>query len=301
MEKGIVYSGKEMFARIAKRWSEYGPPVIIFNKSHSGSRLLAKLIASADVYLGHDLNDSEDAADILRMVRPLVEGHYPHYASLLRDGDVQLEELIDTVFAYHLRDIRPGQRWGWKLCETVYILPILFQIFPDAYYVHLIRDGRDVAFSNHVAPVEPFWRKIFFDTTHINVWNGYRITRKNYRRTPHVFNARHWVNSVTVGRHYGSMIGPRYLELRYEDLVTRPETTARDVFDALGMSYQAETISDFAGSVTLSSMGKYERQSWFKRRQALAVLQPALSAFGYQDPSADARSLFLPWGRRTKN
>jgi hypothetical protein len=43
----------------------FGPPVVVFNKSHSGSRLLAGLIAEAGIFMGAHQNESNDSWDIL--------------------------------------------------------------------------------------------------------------------------------------------------------------------------------------------------------------------------------------------
>ncbi len=274
-------SGVEICARLAETWASYGPPIIVFNKSHSGSRLLARLLLGSGVFLGAELNESEDAADFMRLVRPLVETHYPDYGRLMREGDPRLEALADSVLERHLRGIRPGQRWGWKLCETLYILPVLQRIFPSASYVHLIRDGRDVAFSDHVAPLETFWRKVYFDTDRLETWAGRRLDRRSYRRASHIFNARHWVNSVTVARHYGAMLGERYFEVRYEDLATRPREMVQDITRSLGLEPEPAALEAFVASVYATAVGKHATRSPFKRAQAMKVLQPTLAAFGY--------------------
>jgi len=281
--------GAAMLHDLAGQWSGHGPPIIVFNKSHSGSRALARLLAASGVFIGSDLNESEDAADILRLVEPMVERHYPDYARLMREGDPQLTDLVTSVFSRHLKHCPKGTRWGWKLCETLYIVPLLDRLFPGAIYLHLVRDGRDVAFSDHVAPELPFWRKVYFDTTAIERWQGRRLYHPDYRRAPHVFNARHWVNSVSVARHYGSMLGERYIEVRYEDLVCRPEATARRLLPALGLPADPEVIASFAAAADTSSVGKYRRQPERKQTEALEVLHPTLASFGYADPRAGAR------------
>ena len=273
--------GVATLAGLRKQLESVGPPIIIFNKSHSGSRLLARIILSSGVYLGTDRNESEDAVGIMDMVRPLVERHYPDYRTLMRHGHPELEPLVSTVLARHLRGHAPGQRWGWKLCETLYVLPVLQHIFPTASFVHLLRDGRDVAFSDHVAPQQPFWRKVYFDTAEINSWNGRKLTEKSYRRSPHVFNARHWVNSVTVARHFGSMLGERYLEVRFEDLVLAPRETSLNLLSTLGLTHDEAQIESFAASIDKSAVGKFRKAPRRRRSEAEAVLRPTLEAFGY--------------------
>jgi hypothetical protein len=284
--------------RLAEKWARFGPPIIVFNKSHSGSRLLARLLLDCDVFLGAERNESEDAADLMRLVRHLVESYYPDYATLMREGDPELESLADSVFERHLHGIKPGQRWGWKLCETLYSLPVLQRIFPDATYVHLIRDGRDVAFCDHVAPTEPFWRKVYFDTDQVEVWDGRKLNYGDYVRAPHVFNARHWVNSVTVARHYGAMLGERYFEVRYEDLAARPKETALRLVGDLGLKAEAAVIETFAAGVYTTAVGKYAQQPRAKRAEALRVLQPTLAAFGYALEPEPPRGLARWLGRR---
>lgn len=148
------------------RFAALPAPVVVFNKSHSGSRLLARLMAASGVFMGADRNASEDALPLLKLVQYFVEHYHPDASALwdeTRPVDGALLGFVEGVFADHLRGHDGSQAWGWKLCETVYAMPLIAFLFPGARFVHLIRDGRDVAFSNHVAPVQPFWQKVFAD------------------------------------------------------------------------------------------------------------------------------------------
>lgn len=288
-------SGEAALSELQSRWADRPPPIIVFCKSHSGSRVLARLLLAAGVYLGRDRNESEDAVGLLDLVRPMVERHYPTYGPLMRHGDPDLERLVTTVLERHLTGLARGQRWGWKLCETLYILPILHRLFPTAQFVHLVRDGRDVAFSDHVAPTEAFWRKVYFDTAVVERWGRLRLSPRKYEEFPHLFNARHWVNSVVTARHYGAMIGANYHEVRYEALVAQPLEESGRILSALRLDIEPTALRSFAATIKAGQVGKFRRQPLRKRAEAESVLRPTLEAFGYGIDEAMPRRVVLWW------
>jgi hypothetical protein len=61
-------------------------------------------------------------------VEYLVGRYYPDYSPLWSPDapvDDALADLIREVFASHTEGLPSNARWGWKLCETAYILPVL--------------------------------------------------------------------------------------------------------------------------------------------------------------------------------
>ena len=56
-------------------------------------------------------------------------------------------------------------RWGDKTPMYMRHLPVLEELFPDAQYVHLIRDGRDAAMSFLEMPVGTYTRTWAHPTT----------------------------------------------------------------------------------------------------------------------------------------
>jgi hypothetical protein len=101
-------------------------------------------------------------------------------------------------------------RWGDKTPKHVFDLSWLADAFPDAQFLHIIRDGRDVAASFRKAGWEKDLRK----------------------------GARKWRTRVHAARDAGKALPPaRYREVYYEALVRSPEETLRDLCDWLGVSY----------------------------------------------------------------
>jgi hypothetical protein len=107
-------------------------------------------------------------------------------------------------------------RYADKTPGYVLHVPDLARLFPEAVFVHLIRDGRDVASSF----LELAWAD--------------RIEEA----------ALHWRLRVRRGRQAGRALpAGRYLELRYEQLVADPAGSLRTLCAAIGLPF-AEAMLD---------------------------------------------------------
>jgi hypothetical protein len=128
-------------------------------------------------------------------------------------------EVVEAAFLANA-DEHGARRWGDKTPAYVRSIPLLHALWPDARFVHLIRDGRDVALSYlslHWGP----------DT----VWAA----------------ARKWRRDVGAGIREGQPLGTsRYLEVRYEDLVADPEETLRTICALAGLPFDERMLDPAA-------------------------------------------------------
>lgn len=278
-ESSATRDGARQLDDTARALAPLGAPVIVFGASHSGSRLLAAMLGRLGVFMGSQLNDSEDGLPVFDLVRYLVEAHAPDFSSLFRAGDPTLHPRVLAAFAAHLADRPSGQAWGWKLPETSHAMPVMARLFPQARAIHLVRDGRDVAFSPFLAPKAPFWRKIYFNDDQIFSWRGHALTQRAYRSHGHLFNAARWVNSVTLGRAHGVMLGERYLEIRYEALVADPAAEAARLAAFIGVG-APDAAADWS-EVRAESVGKWRSEPARRLAEIRPILEATLAAFGY--------------------
>lgn len=123
---------------------------------------------------------------------------------------------LDTL--YGLYALQYGAvRWGDKTPIYTSYTDLIHRMFPQAQFIHIIRDGRDVA----VSMLETWGQKEF----HVDIY----------------FTARNWVRRVSQAQASGARLGPgHYYELRYEALVQQPERELQSVCDFLGESYVSE-------------------------------------------------------------
>jgi sulfotransferase family protein len=135
----------------------------------------------------------------------------------LREG-MTTGEAIAAVFDVHA-ELRGKARWGDKTPLYMQHLPLLERLFPDAVWVHLVRDGRDAALSFLGLP------------------EGFSGRTWAQPRTVAQFAAR-WRVEIEAARRLGRDAGNRYLELRYEDLVAEPERELRRVCEHASLPWE---------------------------------------------------------------
>ena len=137
--------------------------------------------------------------------------------SRLREGMTTGEAIAAVFEVYAEHEGKP--RWGDKTPLYMQHLPLLERLFPDALWVHLVRDGRDAALSVLELP-EGFSGKTWAQP-----------------RTAAQFAAR-WRTEIRSARRLGRHVGHRYLELRYEDLVAEPERELRRVCEHASLTWE---------------------------------------------------------------
>jgi hypothetical protein len=98
----------------------------------------------------------------------------------------------------------------------------LHALWPEARFVHLIRDGRDVCMSILN------WKKAERALGRFSTWGEDQVSTA----------ALWWEWHVRLGREDGGSLAPQlYHEVRYEELVSRPAKTCEKLCDFLGLPY----------------------------------------------------------------
>lgn len=159
-------------------------------------------------------------------------------APFLRPGMTTAEAIAAIFEAYALKEGKP--RWGDKTPMYMRHLPLLERLFPRAQYVHLIRDGRDAAVSFLHMPEGTFTR----------TWAHPKSAAEF---------ACLWPIEVEAARELGRRVGPsRYLETRYEELASEPETTVRAICAFAELPFEPGML-DYAGAVDVSAKPHQQR------------------------------------------
>lgn len=109
---------------------------------------------------------------------------------------------------YAMRFDKP--RWGDKTPFYCQYLPVVQNVLPEAHFIHIIRDGRDVALSGRGLP----------------------FTSGGIEGI-----ARDWVRQILLARRDVRACN-RYLEIRYEDLLLKTADVLRQICEFIDLPYE---------------------------------------------------------------
>ena len=230
-----------------------GPPLLILGVRRSGTTLLrvmldrhSELAVPDESYFVPQLADRhlrrvdpDEFVDDLRRLNTLAEWDVPLNKVRARlSPAMPIGAAIATVYAVYAEE-QGKRRWGDKTPMYMQNLRLLEKLFPDALFVHLIRDGRDAALSFLELPA------------------GLVTKTWMHPRTPAEF-ACQWRTEVAAARRLGQRIGSRYLEVRYEELVGDVEGVLRRICDFARLGYEP-AMADYAGNVDVSAKPHQQR------------------------------------------
>ncbi len=240
------------------------PPSIMGATGGSGTRVVARVARRAGLFIGTNLNPAEDWLDVAAYYDRWINPFLQQQAGI----ETQMSEELLTLLREH-RAGDDGTRWGWKEPRSIFLIPFLARVLPGLRFVHVVRDGRDLAFSknqNQVrkhawavlgpAPAEPD----ISPPRSIALWNAANLA------------------AADAGE---SELGERYLRIRFEDLCAEPEAAVARVLDFLELRGDAaELAQEVEPPPTLGRWRKADREL-VRRLEEIAT--PALTRFGYLD------------------
>ncbi|MDL1956536.1 MAG: sulfotransferase [Candidatus Desulfofervidus auxilii] len=219
------------------------PPIFILGTQRSGTTLLRLILNS------HSKIAIPEEAEFLR---PLLKYKYfkkpfygeslkriynylrnsPHFhlwnydysdflENLKQQKEITLKELIESLYLSYAK--HEGKIiWGDKTPSLFRKIKLLYQLFPEAKFIHIVRDGRDVFDS---------WRKM--DPTKNNVavvaleWQY-----KNYK----------------IEKFLKYVPNSNKMRIRYEDLLMEPQEVLKKICFFLNINYESEILNFYKKS-----------------------------------------------------
>jgi hypothetical protein len=235
-------------------------PVVVGATGGSGTRAAGTLLQSVGVYLGQDLNRALDSLSLVPAIRQLA----PNGLQSLEGAPVSKREKalndFDRCLKDHMLHYNGQGPWGWKNPRSMLILPFLVARFPNMVFIHVVRDGRDMAISRNKQQLKQYGDGELNEVAAAKMWS---------------------VTNLLVAQ-FAQRLGKRYLRLRFEDFVYDPAAAA------LKISHLAEgtlpvDLKILQNIVPPESIGRHRLLKPDMIAQITYAAHPALQRFGYLD------------------
>lgn len=248
--------------------------LFVVGSPRSGTSMLSRLLsAHPDVVLFNELRFTELAA---------IAGVLIGTGGADPGGSGQADPTQMAIGTSFVRELiafwrARGHAWvGDKFPPYSLEVDLLETLYPGARYIHIIRDGRDVVSSMQVA----------------------HRARKAWRRGPtppaFVLSVGTWVRFVTAARAAGETLGPRYLEVRYEDILDQEDRFVSAVCDFLDLDVQPAFSEALGGAVRRRHWSESLTEAEKSAFAGVKVAEDLLAELGYPPTTWDPEAVGTP-------
>jgi hypothetical protein len=213
-------------------------PLFVIGVARSGTTLLSLMldshsriaipyeshffVAYFQKYHGKTFDGHEERLSLVEQI--LAEPSVQEWDAKLRAEDIDLDNCgtlaatIEQIFRAYARR-RKKDIWGEKSPPYTQYVYMIEKMFPTARYIHLVRDGRDVALS---------------------------LMDKTWGPGDFVSSLHYWTQKVACARKMLYMLPEeRFLEVRFEQFVAEPEAELRRVMQFLQLEFEPAMLDSY--------------------------------------------------------
>ncbi len=242
-------------------------PVVIFGIGGSGTRIVAKVVRSAGYDLGKNVNPFEDTLDISFFLnrqanKYIVQSNWLNNQMERNVDEVMIRDFKEVIIK-HKSDITK-EKWGWKSPRSIYMLPFFHQQYPNMRAIHVVRDGRDMAYSDN--------------QNQLKIHGPFILRGNQFKKPEPIQSITLWSIINLAALEYGEKHLKNYLCIRFEDLCQKPNDIVEKIFRFLDTPISYEIIPSILRPKTIGRWQKYD-QSEIKK--LVTVGKKALQRFRY--------------------
>jgi hypothetical protein len=220
-------------------------PIFIVGNGRSGTTMLGQILTKANVgvsFEGHfvvkalkkfglDIKSQLELKNLIKFILGFESSK--RFNFILDPKDYDLDKSLTTrrVLTDALEKIankHPELVWIEKTPHYINDLGLIFEVFPDAKIIWMLRDGRDVANS---------------------------VFKKSWGANNSFYAAKDWVHSNYNNE---SLKDPRILLVKYEKLLTNPLKGLEKIFTFL--EFQCDSISELADRINPDKMYQWKNK-----------------------------------------
>lgn len=274
-------------------------PLVLLGMHRSGTSLTVRLLADLGFHMGSWLSRDAEAVHFQRLNRRIFGAAGSRWAEV----DGLLEQMGSADFVQRqaeatwraLSYVRPlaggsvlrrffgpetwrrlqqGEAvpWGWKDPRTTLTFPIWLEILPRARWVHIVRNGVDVAISIHrrsLVQRRKLRNRLFpIDFSPVTLDFGYCFGL--------------WETYLSFVLEHRALIPEgHYLEMRYEDLLAQPEANLRLLAEFAGYPAGEAALAAACHRIDAGRLDNTRHASNYRQQIPALASRPLMQQLGY--------------------
>lgn len=251
-------------------------PVIVLGRGKSGTRLLPKCLAQLGVAMVS--RKEVAAADIddwvfRKVVKRLAQRNlFVDSAEDISARDLALfQKVVWRLWQNMKRNPDHVNAWGWKFPETYMITPLVLKTFPQARFIHIVRDGRDIAFRNHLTE-DPGTRLGHALMAHMQALD----------KPHHIRAALSWKFQVEKYARFAQQIpAQNHFEMRFEHLCAEPVDVVSNMASFLNRPMTDACVGFVKEHIRQGNISQYKQEQLQQIEEVEALIGETLQQFGY--------------------
>jgi hypothetical protein len=230
--------------------------------------------------MGTRLTQARDSEDLINFFEKWINRYVSHTGWLgaaLDSASIQAdppssemeEDFARAIEGHRAALADKSAPWGWKGPRGMYILPFLHRRYPHMRAVHLIRDGRDMAYSKNQhelrhskAALDGDFQSLPEPVHSIMIWSRLNLATALYGETH---------------------MPEQYLCVKFEDLCSDSVSTVSRILDFFGTDIAAEDVRNIAEAAIAPPLTSHRWRARDARelKPVLSEGAAALRHFGY--------------------
>ena len=255
-------------------------PVVVMGRGHSGTRVLAWALEQLGVRMGtleeKATGDAQDRRFTRRIKRLARRSLHREATARPTAWDVRRFRRSAWRFLQWIEEHPPAgapprRAWGWKFPETYMIGPIVEEAFPLAKHIHMVRDGRDLAFKEHLT-----------DDAERGLGRDLLRELDALDAPHHVQAAKSWDFQVRRFGEFEQSLGARSLRLRFEDLLADPQREMARVAEFLELEMNAECRAFLEKNIRRGKISQHREEDPEQIAMVESLIAPTLREWGYE-------------------
>jgi Sulfotransferase family len=244
-------------------------PVLIGAVGGSGTRVVARILAQVGFFIGAHRNHAEDSVPMMDFYKTWLRSYISLRGALPCHAALSQADDFCRAIAGHRAGVGHSDRpWAVKNPRSLLMLPYWRQKFPRFRFIHVIRNGLDMAYSE--------------DKNQLQMFQDIVLTAEELEFSLPLRAIAYWRTVNLAAADYGATIlGSSYHLLRFEDLCYEPKIAIEK------LAAFVETPIDLAAVISQvtppATIDRWRAHPAAETRSLVALGSPALEHFGYRN------------------